>query len=150
MSESSMHYVYAYCDYLRACGRSPHTIDLRKRQVRALLEDHPNPWRVSTEDLTDWLASHRYWSRATRSSYRDGLRGFYGWLVDTNRMGRSPAEGIPKVTVPRRMAGPAPAAALRGGLAYHYERVRLMVELVYGLLDVSGPRCRGVLRAPSL
>lgn len=106
--------------------------------VRALLEDHPDPWRVSTEDLTDWLASHRYWSRATRSSYRDGLRGFYGWLVDTNRMGRSPAEGIPKVTVPRRMARPAPAEAIRAGLAYHDERVRLMVEL--------GARC-GLRRA---
>lgn len=63
MSDTSMPYLYGYCDYLRAAGRSPHTIALRKMQVRALLEDHPDPWRTSTEDLTDWLAGHRTWSR---------------------------------------------------------------------------------------
>ena len=148
MSDTSMHYLHAYCDYLRASGRSPHTIDLRKRQVRALLEDHPDPWRTTTEDLTDWLASHRRWSRATRSSYRDGLRGFFTWLVQTNRMGHSPADGIPKITVPPRVARPAPLDAIRAGLACTDERVRLMVELAVrcGLrrAEVAGVHARDV------
>lgn len=129
MSDTSMPYLYGYCDYLRAAGRSPHTIALRKMQVRALLEDHPDPWRVSTEDLTEWLAGHRRWSKATRSSYRDGLRGFFAWLVETNRMGSSPAERIPAVRVPPRVARPAPTDAIAAALGDADERVRLMVEL---------------------
>ena len=68
MSDHSLVTLHSYVDYLRACGRSPHTIALRKMQVRALLEAHPDPWRTTTEDLTDWLGSHRRWSRAAVAS----------------------------------------------------------------------------------
>lgn len=138
MSDTSMHYLHAYCDYLRAAGRSANTIALRKHQVLGLREAHPDPWRVTTEDLTDWLSSHRRWSRATRSSYRDALRSFFGWLVATNRMGSSPADGIPKISVPPRVARPAPTEAIAAALGALDERVRLMVEL--------GVRC-GLRRA---
>lgn len=129
MTNSTTDYLVDYSDYLRACGRSPHTITLRKMQVRALLEDYNDPWRITSDDLIDWLSKHKTWSKATRSSYRDGLRGFFGWLVETNRMGTSPADKIPKIRVPPRVARPAPTSAIVEALSSKDERVRLMVEL---------------------
>ena len=129
MAENTTDYLVAYSDYLRACGRSQHTISLRKMQVRSLLEEYKDPWRITSDDLIDWLSKHKKWSKATRSSYRDGLRGFFGWLVETNRMGTSPADKIPKVRVPPRVARPAPTEAIVEALNSKDERVRLMVEL---------------------
>ena len=119
----------SYVDFLQSHHRSKHTIDLRRRQIRSFLEYYPDPWRASTDDLREWLSMNKNWSAATKASARDALLGFYGWLIRTNRLGRSPAADLLPVRVPQRVARPAPMGAIIEAYDVSDERTKLMIEL---------------------
>lgn len=116
--------------HMQAAKLSPETVRLRCYQVtRAAAElPAPGPWQVSGGDLADWLAGHR-WSRGTTYSYRAALRAFYGWAVGAGHTLTNPAEQLPKIRMPVRMARPAPDPAYRQALAAAAGPERLMLRL---------------------
>lgn len=133
---TTMPQIDAWRDWLIAAGHSPLTIKHRVGQLTRFFNDHPgqDPWQITTEQITDYMAAQD-WRPASRSSFRDGIRSFYRWMVDTNRMGHSPAAALPPVRVPPRVARPVPEVVLQTALVDAEPRVRMMIRLAayYGL-----------------
>lgn len=117
--------------FMLAASRPPTTVYLREYHLRRLaaeLPGVPSPYRVMTNDLTEWIA-RKSWSPETVRSYRSSLRSFYGWAHDMGMMTNNPAGLLPSVRRPQRVARPTPEAVLCESLARADSRVRLMVLL---------------------
>jgi len=87
-----------------ASGHSARTIDSRERTI-ARLGAQTNILDASRDDLVAWLAE-RDIGKASRSTYRAHLRGFFGWLHETGRRADNPAWSLPAVRVPRGVPHP--------------------------------------------
>lgn len=83
------------------CATYLHHAEALGRQTGA-----PTPWDLTADDLTDWIARHR-WSRETARSAGTALRSFYGWAYDLGHLDHNPAEQLPRV----RLAPPNPRPA---------------------------------------
>jgi integrase len=119
-----------WTDWMVSAGRRQPTISLRRYQIRRFAEERlrQSPWKVTTGDLSEWLAGWD-WSPATRESYRAALRGFYQWGVTVGRTRQDPAVRLPTVRVPRSEPRPAPETLLASVLAIASDRDRLVVML---------------------
>ena len=116
--------------WMTAARRSPETIRLRLYQVGRFATGTPDPWTVTVDDLTEWLAAHR-WAAETARSYRASLRSFYQWAHLTRRIEADPSALLPAVRVPIGQPRPAPEAVYRGGLELADARVGLMLALAW-------------------
>jgi site-specific recombinase XerC len=117
-----------YVMWMRAAGRSPVTIDTRRRQAAHLI-DHCDPITATTGDLVAFLARPD-WRPATRASERAAVRCFCRWLVDAGLRDDDPSARLPAVRVPPGVPHPAGEDALaraRRLAVGPYERA--MVEL---------------------
>jgi integrase len=133
-----------YSAWWRASGRSAESLRLRRHYVATLAESHPDPWRVSADDLIRFLARPG-WMPETRKSARAAMRSFYSWAVDSSRIGTSPAARLPVVHVPRALPQPAPEKVLAAALEHAESRTRLMLLLAAfgGLRRSEIARVRG-------
>ena len=66
----------AYRSHLAAGARRPLTIRLRAHYLTRLSRTLPDPWQISTDDLTAWLTSHS-WQAETLRSARSAIAAFY-------------------------------------------------------------------------
>ena len=120
----------AFTVWLAASGSPPSTLRLRRWQVRHLAETYPDrsPWSLSTDDLTRYLAGHR-WRPETLKSARGSVRSFYGWAVATGRIPASPAAVLRPVHVPDALPRPAGDATVADALDRADDKTRLMILL---------------------
>jgi integrase len=117
--------------YLKAAGRTPSTIRLRRYYVERFAARHGgDPFAVTLDQLTEFLA-YDGWGGEARKSARAGLCSFYGWAVDTGRVGEhdSPARRLPRVGVEAALPRPTPDTAFQQALWLADDRQRLMLML---------------------
>lgn len=120
----------AWLSWLRAAGRPPTTLRLRRYQLQRVAEGvaPAGPWEVTGEQLLGWLAAQN-WSAETRRSWRAALRSFYGWAIEVGRSNCNPSQLVPAVKPTVPSPRPAPEDVYRIALASADDRVRLMVRL---------------------
>ncbi|MGC3994075.1 MAG: tyrosine-type recombinase/integrase [Propionicimonas sp.] len=136
--------IEAYTRHLAAQQLTVQTIRLRRYQLVRLADELPacGPWDVTTTDLVEWLAGHR-WARGTTYSYRAVLRSFYGWARDAGLVETDPAAALPSVRLAPKMARPAPEASYREATRKAAtEAERLMLRLAHDLGLRAGEICR--------
>lgn len=113
---------------MRAGNLSPETIKLRRSHVQRMVRELSTPvGQLTTDQVTDWLASHD-WAPATRRSYRASVVSFlrYAGRADI-------ADELPNARVPRALPRPAGDEVIRTALRKADARVQLMIELMaYG------------------
>lgn len=120
--------VAGWVDHLRAGARSDDTIEGYLARLRPLTRAAADPWKVTTEQLEEWL-SNPDWAPATKRGARVALRSFYRWAVRARHVQESPARDLGPVSIPRALPRPAPRDALRAALAAADDQTRLMVML---------------------
>lgn len=118
----------AWRSWLAAAGRPLTTIRLRMHQLRRFARAHADPWRVTTQQMADWLGGHD-WSAETKRSHRAALIGFYRWGLLSGHLPTNPAERLPPIRPTAPAPRPAPRSVVDAGLSATDERVRLMVRL---------------------
>lgn len=116
--------------WLRAAGRPDTTIELRTYHLCRIARElsDVSPWKVTVDELAEWLGSHN-WAPETRRSYRASLRSYYVWAQATGRRLDSPAVLLPTVQVPRGRPRPTPEIVYREAIARATPRETLMVRL---------------------
>ena len=88
-----------HLEHLRAGGKSETTIVSRREILTRLHRDLPHGiLYAATEQIEGWLA-HKGWSRWTRSTYANHIRGFYRWATVSGYL-----DGDPTVTMARPKA----------------------------------------------
>lgn len=120
--------VAGYATALRAAGRSPGTVRLRRHYLANLADVEPHPWRVTTECLQRFLARDG-WAPETRKSARASVRSFYRWACRAGHVEVDPAAELDSVTVPAGTPRPAPEDVVRAAIAGCDARTGLMVKL---------------------
>lgn len=139
--------------YLRSARHSETTIRTRIDQLTRLSRQiGMTPWEVTSQDLTQWMASHQ-WSRETARSTRSGVRGFYAWAVEAGHLTSSPAETLPHIPAAVPCPRPAPEDDYRAALAAAPSArealmVRLAAELGLRRAEVCQVHARDVLQEP--
>lgn len=118
----------AYLAWLRAGGRADGTIEVRRSWLLRLAEVTPDPFVVTTEQLSVWLSTPD-WQPETRRAGLSSARSFYRWAERTSRVPVSPAALLDPVQRHRVLPRPAPDEALQVALAAADDRVRLAVKL---------------------
>lgn len=127
---------------LRAAGRAPGTIRLRRWHLGQVAGLYPEPFAVSGDDLAAWLGGPS-WAPESRKSARASVRVFYRWAAAAGRLaGPSPAEQLEPVTIPRALPRPASESAIATAAAAASDRDRLM--LLLGAF--AGLRCMEIAR----
>jgi integrase/recombinase XerC len=119
---------------LRAGGRRPSTVGLRRSHLRVLAKfvAPRGPWELSTEDLEAWTGS-KDWGPETRRSVRSSLRGFYTWGILARRITHNPATDLAPIKAAEPMPRPCDLEVLRAAVAAAPEREVLMMRLASGL-----------------
>lgn len=118
-----------YETWMKAAARSDETIDLRDHQLRRLARAFPDgPWTITTDQLTEWLASHG-WCAETLRSHRSALIAFYRWAIDTGRISHSPAAETPPVRRVKPHVRPTPEAITSEALSSADLRTGVMIRL---------------------
>lgn len=116
--------------HLRAGGMSASAIELRRYQLgrvaRAMVDR--DPWTVTQDDITAWLASHN-WKRESLRSYRSALRSFYAWAHEAGLIDSDPASRLRKVPPAQARPRPAPEPVIESALRTADERGRLAILL---------------------
>lgn len=119
-----------YTTYLRAAGRPPSTVRLRRQHITQLQRAvaPAEPWDVETDAILEWFGAQT-WARDTRHSVRSSVRMFYGWAEEAGRIETSPATRLP--SIPRRPPRPRPTpdAIYDATLASVGRRERLAIRL---------------------
>lgn len=129
--------VGAYLTTLRAAGRRPGTVNMRRGHLTMLSQTFGDPWAVTTDDLALYL-SNPDWRPEYRRSVRGSLRLFYRWAVLTERLQRDPSVPLLPVAIPRALPRPAPDDAVLTALENADERTRLAIELgIYAGLRIA-------------
>ncbi len=117
-----------FVTWLRAGGRSPTTVAMRRRQVTDLCRAL-DPLTATADDVAAWMACDD-WAPATRAANRSAVRAFFAWLHATGRRPDDPAFTLPAVRVPPAARLPVTDAALDAARAKATDpRDRLMLEL---------------------
>lgn len=117
-----------WCAWLAAAGRSPRTVDLRRRYLARLATCHGDPWQVSVDDLTRFVGRPG-WSPETRKSARASVVGFYRWAQLAGHLACSPAAALAPVSVPRGAPRPAPTDVLFRAVLRSTDRDVLVIML---------------------
>jgi integrase len=123
-------HIEGWLSWLKASGRPPLTIALRKTQIRRLAHHFPDvdPWELKADDLAGFMGVHG-WKPETLKSYRACMRQFWIWAVTSGRTETNPAMLLPSVRVPPGRPRPAPEAIVNAGRQLLDERLALMVAL---------------------
>jgi integrase len=82
------------------------TIRLRRYHAAVFSRTHPDPWRVTGDDVAGHLARCR--SPEYAKSVRSSLHMFYRWAILHDLTEADPTVKVPAVRVPRACARPAP------------------------------------------
>ncbi|MGD7734121.1 tyrosine-type recombinase/integrase [Propionibacteriaceae bacterium G57] len=115
---------------LRAAGRPPSTLELRRHQLGRFARDHrAGPASVTADDVAEWVGRES-WALETRRSHRAALSTFYGWAVRTGRLEHDPTAGLLPAMPAHHLPRPAAEDVVADALATtRDERVRMMVAL---------------------
>ncbi len=95
--------------WLRAEGKSPHTIRVRVGAVRSACThaETSDPGALTTIQLLRWLGDLRAdWTRCT---YYVSARAWHGWLVEEGLRDDDPTQRIKRPRMPRGRPRPVPA-----------------------------------------
>lgn len=132
--------IRAHLEYMALEGRSPETIRIRDRTLRAVGRQLPVPLLAATrEDLIAWRASLAVGPDSVRQ-YVSRVRAFYTWALEEQLITTTPARRIPVPSPTRRHPRPIPEDALMSVLATAARRVRPMIIL----MAWAGLRCKEV------
>jgi integrase len=119
-----------YITRLAAAGQPETTLKLRRIQLVRMARDlNSRPAEITGERLVAWFGSHTEWKTETRRSYRSGVRGFFRWAYQSNRIPHHIADELPKVREKRGAPRPAPDHAWREALSTAEPRVAIMLRL---------------------
>lgn len=135
----------ALADYRRWCfssGSADSTVALRLQYLDRLAAEHPDPFKVTPDELLTFL-SHPSWAPETRKSARAAVRSFYRWAHDSERVDVDPSVKLPTVRVPAGKPKPAPENTIVAALSRANPSERLMVMLA----AFAGLRCCEIARA---
>lgn len=125
-----------YENALLAAHRSPNTIRLHRHYLAQVRELYRRPWRVTTVQLQDLMAT-RPWGAEARKSARTVFRGFYRWGHGSGYLTDDPALALAAVRVPAGVARPAPEHLVRQLLRASDDRVGFLGMLA----GLGGLRC---------
>ena len=131
--------------YLRAAGRSPGTVRLRRYWIMRLAEaTERGPGQIDGDALAAWLASDG-WSPNTRCSARASLRAFFAWAGQTGRRADDPTAALLTIAPTPGRPRPCPESALLEAVRAAGDRERLMLALgaCAGLRRAEIAACRG-------
>jgi site-specific recombinase XerC len=122
--------IESWATKLRAGGRRPQTIGLRRAHLRMLSRwSAPRgPWELGTEDLEAWTGSMN-WGPETRRSVRSTLRGFYTWGVTAKRIEVNPATDLAAIKALDPMPRPCDVKVLKAAVQAAPPREVLMMRL---------------------
>ena len=142
-----------YVRYLKAIGRPPTTINLRKHQIKHLAKSlNLAPDRITGDDLINWLGIHE-WKVETRRSYNAALRGFFSWAAKVGHITNDPATQLPHVKPGKSVPRPAPDHVLATAVQAADKRVGLMLRIAAeaGLrrIEVARVHTRDLRDSPS-
>jgi integrase len=122
--------VNGWVGWLRAGGKSPTTIDLRRSQVRFIARTtrtkHP---RDVTEDQLVQLCGAQRWSNEHRRGTRTSLISFFNYCMRNQVVEVNPAVGLPVVPNDKPRPRPAPEKVWHDLLASAPPRELLMIRL---------------------
>lgn len=93
----------AHLAWLRAAGRTPHTVKSRA-SILGRFAEHLQPRGIldaTEDDCVIWLDNPN-WSLATRRTYHANLAAYYEWAVKRDHITRSPMRNLPKPRNERR------------------------------------------------
>ena len=135
----------AWLTALAGASYSPNTLRQRRFFLGHFLAAHPDPWAVTTDEVSAWLAADQRWTPATRAAARGSLGSFYRWAMKTGRTERNPVKDTNAPRVSRGVPRPAPERVLTAALARATPRVRMMLLLAaYGGLRRAEVAALGV------
>lgn len=99
-----------YTAYMRSARRSEGTVALRRQHLRTLARENPrrSPWKVTPDDLIEYMANQATWSANYMASVRSTICLFYKWAHMTGKARHNPAEYLPVISTPRRVPKPTP------------------------------------------
>jgi len=122
--------IITYTVHLRAIGRRPETVALRRAQLMRLARDLPaaTPGQVSIGGVEAWLAA-RTWSTSTRRGHVAALKGLFTWLEREGHVEHNVLAALTVSGVVRPNPRPVPETGYRFALQVADERDRLMVRL---------------------
>ncbi|GAB3252568.1 tyrosine-type recombinase/integrase [Arthrobacter pigmenti] len=98
------------------------------RRLNAWAAD-TSPWDLNPNQLVEFVLSCGK-SPSTRKNAADALRSLYKWGLQTRRIVTDPTSGLPRITVPRAVPKPAPAATLKAALAQCHRRIDVAMILL--------------------
>jgi integrase len=95
----------------------PGSVKLRIYYAQRLGRWNPEvvPWELTSQKLGDFVSSCGK-SPSTRKNVVDAVRALFRWGVMVGKIPVSPAENLPRITVPRAVPNPTPTVALRRAL----------------------------------
>lgn len=123
--------VALWVTYLKATGRAPSTIKLRRHYVERFARWHQgDPFAVTFDQVIEWM-NYDGWGSEARKSARAGLCSFYGWGIDTARIAEvdSPVRRLPPVSIDLALPRPAPDTVLQQALWFADQKEQLMLML---------------------
>lgn len=101
-----------HAEALRAAGRAPGTVRLYRHYLLDLAEHHRSPWSVGLGALLSWIGRDS-WGVQARKSARTAVCSFYRWAHGMGYLPEDPSLGLPAVSVPPKVARPAPELVVR-------------------------------------
>lgn len=126
-----------HCAHLRQRGLSDRTIGDRKRLLIRIDEDLPlGIEEALPEELTGWLAGPGAWTRKTKATYFEHVKGFFDWACDERdqHISWNPSASLGRPTVPEGVPRPVTDNELAEALrtAAHW-RVAVVLAAYAGL-----------------
>lgn len=121
------HLIESWVDWMRAVGRSPATIRIRRASLRSFAREYDLS-TASMIDVAEWL-SRQPGGPSRRQGHLSSLRSFYKYATAAGHLTRSPAALVPSVHVPEPDRRPVPEHVLARALAESSERTRLALLL---------------------
>lgn len=118
-----------YAESLRAIGRPPTTIGLRKAQLSQMARALGCPPSEVTEDHILWWFGSKVWEKETRRSYRSAVRGFFAYLYEHGDIESDPAAKLKPIAIDTPQPRPAPDYAWDIAIRDATARVDLMARL---------------------
>lgn len=134
MSAQPEHYptdselIALYDSYCQAAAMSPNTRQLKRHYLRRFCAQH-DLRTCSSQDVIDWLSSHKNWKPATRRAARSALTTFFAWLRKMGHRPDDPAEDTASVRVPSHAPKPVPEQILMQAIDKADDRTRLAILL---------------------
>lgn len=129
MSQQWATLIAMYVESLKAIGRPPTTIGLRKAQLSQMARSLDcAPAAVTEDHIVRWFGS-KMWEKETRRSYRSTVRGFFSYLHEHGDIESDPAANLKPIALDTPQPRPAPDYAWDTAIREATARVDLMARL---------------------